>query len=306
MTNVQKNDILQLIETEKQRLGSYAAVAKKCGISETSLSQLRSGKYAAQGDDIYDTIALALGYEFDDSNWVICEDTTNFRLVTEVLRDAKEESMFMGISHKAGAGKTSASDVFLAQNKMRGTFKISCKEWNGTKFLRNIAREIGADVSDGYVTTGEIIESISEAFKKKAHTKPVLIVDQANSLKPAALRTLIHLYNECEDILGLVVLGTENLEVEIKRGVRYNKPGYDELDSRFGRKYIHLIGSTLLDARKICEVNGVKDKELQKRIFEQCEPTRVTLSDGKSIEVVEDMRRLKRIVKRERLKMKYA
>ena len=91
----------------------------------------------------------------------------------------------------------------------------------GDRRRADIAREIGADVSDGYVTTGEIIESIADAFKKKAHTKPMLIIDQANSLKPAALRTLIHLFNECEDILGLVVLGTENLEVEIKRSVRY-------------------------------------------------------------------------------------
>jgi hypothetical protein len=60
MTNVQKNEILQLIEDEKERLGSYRAVAGKCKLSEATISQLRKGSYAAEGSDVYETIALAL------------------------------------------------------------------------------------------------------------------------------------------------------------------------------------------------------------------------------------------------------
>jgi hypothetical protein len=141
-----------------------------------------------------------------------------------------------------------------------------------------------------------------------ANKNPLLIVDQANSLKPSALRSHIYLFNECEDKLGLVIIGTENLEHEIKKGVRLNKPGYDEFDSRFGRTYIHLIGATLSDTRKICEVNGVTDRDVQKKIFEKCQPTKTMVGDDdnqKTIYVVEDIRRIKRLVKSERLKMKH-
>jgi len=306
LNQTQKTEILQLVEAEKERLGNYRAVAKKCGISETAISLLRKGTYGAEGDDVYYTIGRILGYEFDSSNWTIADTITNYTIVTDVLTDAKSESMFMGIAHKAGSGKTASSDMFFNQNKRNGVFKVNAKEWNAHMFLIEVAKEIGADIPKGsYVKVNALIESIAETIKRIAHIKPLIIIDQANSLKPSALRTFIHLFNECEDILGLVILGTDNLETEIKRNVRLNKTGYDEFDSRFGRTYIHLIGATLADTRKICEVNGITDRDLQKTIFEKCEPTKMTLEDGNSIRVIEDFRRIKRLVKSERLKLKY-
>jgi DNA transposition AAA+ family ATPase len=303
ITNVQKNEIIQLIEAEKMRLGSYKAVAVKCKVSETTVSQLLSGTYLAKGDDMYLKIALALGYEFDEGRWNIATDVTNFRIIAEVLNDAKEESMFIGISEKAGSGKTATADIYLSQNKSKGVFKLNCKEWSGRIFLLELAREIGSEIPKGYASVNDLIENIADTIKKIAYARPLIILDQANSLKPSALRTLIHLFNECEDILGVVIIGTDNLECEIKRGVRLNKTGYDELDSRFGRKYIHLIGATLKDTRKICEVNGITDPKLQEQIFKDAEPGYHTLEDGTQIGVIKDKRRLKRIIKRERLKI---
>lgn len=304
LTQNQKNEVLQLVEDEKQRLGSYRAVANKCKISEATISQLRKGSYAAEGDDIYQTIALALGYEFDMGTWNIA-DITNYKIINEVLTDAKQEAMFMGIAHKAGSGKTATSNLFLATNRRNGAFKINCKEWSGRNFLSEVAREIGAEMPKGYLSTNTLIEAISESIKKMAYLKPLIILDQANSLKPSAMRSLIHIYNECEDVLGLVVLGTDNLEYEIKRGVRLNKTGYDEIDSRFGRRYIHLIGATLSDTRKICEANGVTDREIQNDIFNQCSPSRIQIEDGKSIMAVEDIRVIKRKIKGYLLQQKH-
>lgn len=308
MTNIQKDEILQLIESEKIRLGSYVDVAKKCGISETAISQLRSGKYGAKGDDIYMKIALALGYGFDNSNWNIATGVTDFRIVSEVLNDAKQESMFLGISDNAGGGKTATADIFLSQFRTKGVFKINCKEWAGRAFLLKLIQELGADTPRGYASVNAMIDSIAATVKRIVHLKPLIIVDQANSLRPSALRTFIHLFNECEDILGVTILGTENLEVEIKRGVRLNKAGYDELDSRFGRRYIHLFGATLADTRRICEANGIEDKSLQENIFKLAEPVSVTIEEGemkgKTVQVVKDKRLIKRGVKRERLKLK--
>jgi len=210
------------------------------------------------------------------------------------------------ITGGAGYVGSHVVDVFLANNRRNGTFKINCKEWNGRVFLAEIIREIGAEMPKGYASVNSMIESISEAFKRMAYMHPLLILDQANSLKSSSMRTLIHLFNECEDILALVILGTDNLEYEIKRGVRLNKPGYDEIDSRFGRKYIHLIGATLADTRKICEVNGITDKEVQSRIFHDCEPSRITIEEGKTILAVEDIRRLKRLIKSKRIQMRHA
>lgn len=303
LSQEQKNAILELVDEEKERLGSYRAVAKKCGISETAISLLRKGTYGADTDDVLTRIGSSLGYGFDCSNWKIA-DITNYRIVTDVLTDAKEESMFMGIANPAGSGKTASADVFLSKNRRNGCFKVNCKEWGGRQFLHEVAKEIGAELPKGYSNINVMIDCISGTFKRISTQKPLLIIDQANSLKPSAMRTFIHIFNACEDILGVVILGTENLEYEIKRGVRLNRTGYDEFDSRFGRKYIHLIGATLADARKICEVNGIVDADTQKRIFEESAPSNITLESGKSIRVVADFRRIKRLVKAERLKTK--
>ncbi len=305
LTQQQKTEIIDLIEEEKDRLGSYRAVAKKCSVSEATISQLRKGSYLGETDGILKEIGMSLGYEFNSSEWRIAE-TTNYQIITDVLTDAKTESMFMGIAHRAGSGKTATSDVFLSLNRRNSVFKINAKEWNAHNFLMEVAHEIGANLPhSGYVKVNSIIECIAATFKRIAANKPLLIIDQTNSLKPSALRTFIHLYNECEDILGVVILGTDNLETEIKRGVRLNKTGYDEFDSRFGRNYIHLMGATLADTRKICSVNGITEPDLQKSIFDRAEPTKTTLEDGRSIYVVDDIRRIKRLIKSERLKSKY-
>lgn len=305
MTDKQKQEILELIEAEKERLGSYRAVARKCGLSEATISQLRKGTYLAEGDDVYETIALALDYDFNDGEWKIA-DITNYRIVRETLEDAKNESLFIGISHRAGSGKTASANVFLSENRRAGVFKLNCKEWGARTFLTKLAQEVGADVPKGYITSSTIIEAVSESIKKMASVRPLIVLDQANSLKPAALRSIIHLFNENEDILGMVIIGTENLEYEIKRGVRLNKLGYDEVDSRFGRKYVHLVGANLNDVRKVCHVNGITDKSMQENIFIECGPTSVTLENGKQIQMVEDLRRVKKVIKRIKLQQHYA
>jgi len=301
LSTTQKQEILRMVEDEIARLGSAAAVAKKCRISETAISQLRKGVYAAKGDDIYENIAVALEFDFGGGRWNVAE-THDFRSVYTVLQDAKQECLFIGISHKAGGGKTTPASVYLENNKAKGAFYLACKEWSGREFLTKLANEVGADMPKGIARKNDLLESVSRSFKNKANLRPLLILDQANSLRPSALISLIHLYNECEDVLGCVILGTENLEQEIKRGVRFNKDGYDELDSRFGRNYIHLRGSSLEDTRKICAANGVTDPATQLAIFQECTPVQHELDGGKTIKVIEDIRRIKRVVKRERIK----
>lgn len=304
LTNQQKEDILTLIEEEKERLGQYRAVARKCGVSEATISQLRKGTYLGETDAILQNIGTTLGYVFDDGSWKIADGITNYQIITDVLNDAKNESMFMGISHRAGSGKTVTTDVYTKLNKRSGVFKITTKEWNGRYFLLQLAIELGADIPKGYTTINQLVDAISDTVRSIARTKPLIIVDQANSLKPSALRTFIHLFNQTEDILGVVILGTDNLETEIKRGVRLNRLGYDEFDSRFGRRYIHLFGATLTDTRKICAVNGIEDTATQERIFRDSDPVQITTEDGKSLKVVEDIRRIKRLVKTELLTRK--
>ena len=301
MTEKQKSDILAHIEADKTRLGSYAKVATKCGISETTISQLRNGKYATDGDDIWYKIATALGVSLQESAWAIVQ-ITNTRLIHAMLDSAKSRSLFIGISHKAGSGKSAATTTFETANKATGVFRLACREWGRREFLFRLCQCLGIDSERKYSTSDDgMIEAISDFFNQRSGIRPLLILDEADKLKPFALRSLIPIYNECENRLGLVICGCDNLEMEFNRGVRYNKKGYDEMASRFGRKFIHLTGCTEGDVSRICAANGITSGKAQKAIFEECDPI-ATYINNQNIKVVHDIRRIRRIVERELMK----
>lgn len=302
MTNVQdsfKEKAIALIEQAKNKLGSYASVASRCKVSEGAISQIKTGTYKAEGNDMYRRIINTLQV-FDDG-WQIVQ-TSNLKKLHYVMTDCRNKSFFMAVSEKAGSGKTTAIKNYVVNDATNGSFYIKCRKWGNRVFLMNLLRTLGINPESRYSTNDDLLEQVIEFFQMRTDIKPVLFIDQANSLKPSAFTNIvIHLYNELEGQLGLLAFGTENLAKEIKKGVRYNKEGYDETDSRLGRKYITLPGSTLADTTKICQANGIKEQAMIQAIFNECMPIKKN-EGGRVITVIEDHRRIRRIIERELLK----
>lgn len=303
MTDAQKLQIVNLITIEIDRLGSQTAVANKCSVSDATIDQIRKGKYIAKGDDMYLKIAAALGWK--PQVWTVVHDTMDTKTMVKVLNDAKRKSMFMAVANKAGSGKSAGCDLFM-EKYPHNVFYIECQEWSQTDFLTRLLKTLGVDPSPGRPVP-LLLEKLLYFFAKRVG-RPLLIIDQANSLKPSVLSFIIHLYNECEDKLGLVLIGTPHLEQMIKAGVKKNYKYYDEIDSRLGRKYVKLMGATLGDVRKICAANGITDADKQLEIYNECDPVDKWLDENRTrkVQVVEDMRRLKRVIQREQLKIEDA
>ena len=234
----------------------------------------------------------------DFSGWQIAE-TRDFKTVYQVLNDAKKESLFIGFSDPAGKGKSAPQKVYSESHAGEAVFFLRAREWARKEFLDKLRLALGIEVK-GVLSIDALGEKIIQFFQDRASSKPLLIIDEADKLKAPAIRFFIHLYNELEDKLGLVMFGTENLEKQIKAGVRLKRKGYDEIDSRFGRKYLKLMGCTKDCLRKICEVNGIRDKMTMSKIWNECKPISKTYA-GQSIKVLTDLRRVKRSVIREKL-----
>jgi len=296
-----KQEVALLIEQEKERLGSYAKVATKCDVSPATISLIQNGKLDEVRSGAWQKIATALGWR--PEGWQIV-DITNTRILHQVFDDAKKASLFMAVSHRAGSGKTASSKSFEATFKT-GVYLLQCREWSKREFLLNTCRALGIDPGRGYVSGDEMTMKVIDFFKARVRFRPLLIIDEADKLRPAALRSLIPIYNELEEQLGLVIMGTDNLEKETKRGVRFDKKGFDELDSRFGRNFIHLLGATAADVTAICDANGIPDKKQAADIFQECEPRQVMVQN-RSHTIVEDLRRVKRAIQRELLRMQEA
>jgi len=298
MTQQQKNEVVALIEVEINRLGSQEKTAKKCSVSPATLSQMRAGNWDNIADSMWSKVASALGYR--PAGWQMAE-ITNTRIVQHVLDNAKQQSLFMAVSHRAGSGKTAGQTAYEAVNRGNSVFALSCREWAKREFLQNLAASLGLEAWNKTLSMDSLLMAITDFFKVRAAQRPLLILDEADKLKGPAIRTLITLFNECEDRLGVVIIGTDHLAKQMQADARYNRKGAEELLSRFGRRFINLVGATLQDVAQICTANGVSDKETIKLIFKECEPVN-RMVGGQSKEVVEDLRRVKRAVQREVLK----
>ena len=299
MTNIQKQELVAAINREISRLGSGNKFANKCGVSSATISQMRNNEWDLISDNMWLKVANKSDHTF--STWQIAE-TTNYRIMQKVLNEAKQECLFVPISYLAGSGKTEGLQGWIKVTE-GFNYMLKCREWAKREFIENLITELGMEVPKGYTSIDKLGQIVINFFIERRNFKPALLLDQANSLKPSALKFLIHLYNELEDEMSVIIVGTENLEKEIKRGVQYNKHGYDEIDSRFGRNYIHLVGARKNDIALVCEANGISDPKTHTDIFNECTP--ITKKIGKQIiTVVEDMRRVKRIIKREKIKLK--
>lgn len=297
MTAQQKQEIVALIESEVIRLGSQNAVAKKCNVSAATISQMRAGNWDNISGAWHD-VATALGWR--PQGWQIAE-TTNSRIIYQTLADAKAQSLFMAISDRAGSGKTASLRAFEAAGRAQGVFYLSCREWARREFLQQLAQSLGLDGWGRAQSMDTLLMAITEFFRQRHAVRPILILDEADKLKSAALRTLITLYNECEDSLGLVICGTDHLAKQMRADARYSRKGAEELLSRFGRRFINLAGATLADVAAICNANGLDDKNTIQAIFNECEPVD-RMVGTRNRKVVEDLRRVKRAVQRELLK----
>lgn len=293
-----KKTIAEAIEVEITRLGSANKVAAKCGVSSAVISQMRTVSYETENDTKWNEVAKTLGVVFSET-WKIAE-TSSLRMIFQVFSDAKEKSMFIAVSHRAGGGKTASAKLYAGRSNK--VFYLQCREWSRQKFVFALAQVCGIDTTRRSVTAiDELMTDICAFFNQQSASKPLLLIDEADKLKPTALRTFITLYNECEGSLGCVILGTDNLSKDIESGVRKSHKGFDEIHSRFGRKFVVLVGATKSDVEKICTANGVGDKAKIAQIWTDSEPKNKQIGNNR-IEVIEDLRRLRRIVERETLK----
>lgn len=296
MTTEQKEKIRALVEDSVNYLGSQRATATKVKVSPATISQILNKNWGLISDKIWAEIGGKLG--FVESGWKLVDNIYNMKVIESALMDAKRYSMMLCISNKAGGGKTAGAKVFLSKYKHKQVYYIHCREWTVKQFLKELCRTLGIEQPNGMATADEYMRLVIDFFIVRGEKKPLLIVDEADKLKGSAIRQFIPLFNATEDRLGVVLMGTEHLAETIKRGVRFRKLGYDEIDSRLGRKYVSLSGATYKDMQRICAANGITNKQLQRQIWKECNPRQFAIG-GRFEEMIDDLRRLKRVIQRE-------
>ncbi len=247
------------------------------GVSAAVVSQILNTKYESISDDMFSRIAAQIGFSFE--HWTICE-SENFRLATYVLPDAQMYKNVTWMVGDAGCGKTTAAIEFRRTH--RNVFYILCSEdMKRSDFVREIAKQVGAPTD----STSNLRDMLDYALGMIGFLQnPLLIFDEGDKLTDCVLNYFISIYNRLEGRAGIVFMSTDYIKRRVDNGLRYNKKGYKEINSRIGRKFFDLNATSRNDVYAICQANGLTGEVEIRRVLKDAET-----SDN-------DLRRVKRVI----------
>lgn len=264
MENQEKKQIAEALESYCARFESQNKAANSLkGVSAATVTQVLQGNWELIADRMWRNIASQIGYA--SREWVAVE-TENYKLLSELLEDARAYSNVFAICGEAGSGKTFTMRQFATENKR--VYMLQCNEyWNRKMFMQELLTAMGHDCS-GY-TVGEMMSEVVRGLKKEDH--PLILMDEADKLTDQVMYFFITLYNQLEERCGIVMCATDHLQKRIKRGLKLNKKGYKEIYSRIGRKFVVLDGVNSSDVAAICINNGITDRAAIKEVIEDSE-----------------------------------
>lgn len=264
MTTEFKKQVQEKLTAYIDQKGSQNKAAHSLnGVSSALLSQIINNNWEQISDTMWRNVASQIGHS--SKEWV-CVETTDFKLINNFLNDAKNNANVFAMTGDAGSGKSKTFELYTQDN--RNSYLLSCAEyWNRKEFLVQLLTAMGVDYS-GFT----VAEMMNEIIKKlKSQDGPLIILDEADKLPDTVLYFFITLYNRLEDHCGIVLCATDHLSKRINKGIKLNKKGYKEINSRIGRKFIELKGVNFTDVTQICMANGVESPKDIKDIFNDSE-----------------------------------
>lgn len=246
------------------------------GVSAATVSQICHSRYASISDDMFVRIAAQIGCNLEC--WTLTESTP-FARITFAMTDAQAYKNTTWIVGDAGCGKTTAALEYRRTH--RNVFYLLCSEdMKKSDFVREIARQVGAP-TDGTNLRDTLDYAISLIAFLNA---PLLIFDEGDKLTDSVFSYFISIYNRLEGKSGIVFLSTNFIKRRIENGLRYNKKGYKEINSRIGRKFFDVSMATEHDVYAICRANGLTD------------PAEIRRVQREAAQGEYDLRRVKRLV----------
>jgi hypothetical protein len=198
-----------------------------------------------------------------DPNWNIAI-TDNLEEMYNHCYNAQTDKLLLCISDPAGKGKTNGVEYYDRKNA--NVFHIECKKiWTQKVFVQQLLIAMGKKPQG---TTWQMLEEFDRLIRNTPDA--LLFFDQCDKLKDPQFDMIMDFTNDYKGHLGIIICGVKHLERRLQNGVLKQKGSYDEIESRFGRKYIQLDPISLTDVVKICSANGVQDASTIRTIYDTC------------------------------------
>lgn len=251
-----KKEIRDLLENYCTRYQSRNSAAESLkNVSASTVSSVLNGKWENISDTMWKSIRSQITDSTTSREWQIVE-TPTFKDVYFVLSQAQEDRSMIWLTAKAGSGKTTTAEYYRSQN--RNVIYVLCDEdMRKSSFALELARAAGMRLNSQILAREKIMRVIDFIAEMD---DPLIIFDEGDKLPDNILCYFITIYNHLKGKAGIVFLSTNFMQKRLANGLTRNWKGYDELDSRIGRKFYEAEEPTANDVHSICRANGVSDE----------------------------------------------
>lgn len=272
----------QLKRFIEKKAGSQNKSSTMLGVSKSTISVMLQGDPEGKvSEEMWREIDAKTKPASGSQGWNIVE-TRAFLEMTTVMEDVQEDAGCTWIVGEAGSGKSTTARHYAEQNP--NAHYVLCGDMVRSEFLGEVGRSIGRKLTSSSLRSClmELVEHL------QSEHLPLLIFDEADKLTDGVFNYFVQIYNHLEDRCGLVFLSTSSIEQRMQRGLRGNKRGYAEFNSRLGRKFFRAEPINSQDVYAVCRGNGINDEQVLASIIQDA-----TAYDN-------DLRRVKKRVKAER------
>lgn len=246
--------------------------AKQFSLNPSIFSRLKNGEdiTGLVSDVKWLDIGQRLDVTLHKNKWVMVE-TDVYRYISEAVAFAQLHAKSFMLVDESGIGKTYAAK-YLSRT-LRNCFYLDGSQAKGkTDFIRLFARTIGVNDKE---RLSRVKASIKYALK--VFTNPVIIIDEGGDLDDKTFLEIKEIWNATEGCCGWCMMGADGLQEKVERNINNRKPGFTEIFSRFGEKYVHIVPADRNEKKSwynklitdVLLANGVDESQI-KKIVNRC------------------------------------
>lgn len=270
-----KDNIIKALEAYvDERSMSQEAIADGAGVNARYLIEMRRGNHSVQtggkevviADKYFKRIADFIGYQTEKQYWST-RATPQLKEVLATLQDAKSTGEVAVIIGETGCGKTYTLELF--KSKFRGEV-FSVKVGSADNLSDLVDKMLEAlSLTAERRTKSARIRQIARHMRKLAENgvEAAFAFDEGEYMKQPALCSFKELFDYLNEWCSLVIIGTDQLEENIEKLRKRNKPGIPQLYRRIKFRIRRLKP---IDRRYDEFLQGV-DPELKRWLRDNCD-----------------------------------
>lgn len=200
---------------EKNEL-TQTALAKRLNVSNTQINQYLKGIYSGDVKGLEEKVSNFLKtqesikvYDGVKLHYVETSVASRIKNIAQMCQFNGEIGICYGSS---GLGKTTAIDNF--SNNRVDVITVDPDE-NATP--RSVLKQIAVPLKAPFCDNTILEDMVSNVVDKLKNRGYLIIIDEAENLKPEVIRTLRKVHDRCNFTFGLLFVGTESLYAQLRR-----------------------------------------------------------------------------------------